>query len=43
MKTADGQVWETVSGTLECTNPVKVTKGDVVTLQANYDLEKHPA
>jgi len=42
-KTDEGQVWETVSATSECSDPVKVSKGDVVTLQTNYDLEKHPA
>ncbi|KAF2668934.1 hypothetical protein BT63DRAFT_478836 [Microthyrium microscopicum] len=42
LKTEDG-VWETVSATVECHEPVKVSKGDVITLSAHYDLEKHPA
>jgi hypothetical protein len=42
LKGADGSVWETVSSTGECHDPIKASKGDVVTLQANYDLETHP-
>jgi hypothetical protein len=43
MKTEDGQIWETISASSECTEPIKVSKGDNLTLQANYDLVKHPA
>jgi hypothetical protein len=43
LKGEDGSVWETVSSTVECHDPFKVSKGDVMTLQAHYDLEKHPA
>jgi hypothetical protein len=42
LKTTDSRVWETISSISECTEPIKVSKGDNVTLQANYDLEKHP-
>jgi hypothetical protein len=38
-----GQVWETLSGMSACVEPVKVSKGDVLTLQSNYDLVQHPA
>jgi hypothetical protein len=38
-----GEVWETLSGMSACAEPVKVSKGDVLTLQSNYDLVKHPA
>ena len=42
-KSTDGKVWETMSGNIECTEPVQVKKGDKIFLQSNYDLEKHPA
>ena len=32
----------TISAMQYCTNPTKVKKGDVITLEANYDLELHP-
>jgi hypothetical protein len=37
-----GEVWETMSGVTECMGPLEVKKGQVVTLKADYDLEKHP-
>lgn len=40
---ANGEVWETMSGVVECTEPIQVKKGDRVYLQSNYDLVKHPA
>jgi hypothetical protein len=42
LKTTDNKVWQTISSMLECTEPIKVSKGDNITVQANYDLEKHP-
>jgi hypothetical protein len=39
---ADGKKWETISKMLECHDVVKVKKGDELTVQANFDLEKHP-
>jgi hypothetical protein len=32
----------TIAAMQYCTNPTKVKKGDVMTLEANYDLELHP-
>jgi hypothetical protein len=42
LKTNSSQVWQTISSISECTEPIKVSVGDNVTLQANYDLVKHP-
>lgn len=43
MKPEDGKVWETVSQMVECYEPIQVKKGDLVTVDANYDLDTHPA
>jgi hypothetical protein len=32
----------TISAMEFCFGPVKVVKGDIVTLEANYDLNEHP-
>jgi hypothetical protein len=42
LKTEEG-IWQTVSATVECHDPVKVSKNDTITISAHYDLEKHPA
>ena len=43
LKTNGGKgAWETISSISECTEAIKVTKGDNITVQAHYDLEKHP-
>ncbi|TID18936.1 putative amidase [Venturia nashicola] len=42
-KTEDGKVWETISNTLTCTEPVKVSKGDKLFMEAHYDLDLHPS
>ena len=42
-KSENGDIWETMSGVVECNDPVEVKKGDKIYLQSNYDLEKHPA
>lgn len=42
-KTADGKVFETISGTSECLEPFKVTKGDRIETTAYYDLDMHPS
>jgi hypothetical protein len=34
--------WETISEMTSCYGPIKVVKGDNMTLESNYDLEKHP-
>jgi hypothetical protein len=39
---ASGKKWETISHMAECHDVVKVKKGDELTVQANFDLEKHP-
>jgi hypothetical protein len=41
-KGEDGKVWETMSAVQPCRGPVEVKKGDLITLKASYDLEKHP-
>lgn len=41
-KTADGKVWETIATTSTCLEPIKVTKGDKMYMEAHYDLELHP-
>jgi hypothetical protein len=43
MTSSDGTKWKTVSEMSECVDPVKVKKGDSVTIDAQYDLELHPA
>jgi len=42
-KTADGKVWETIKETSTCDQPIKVSKGDKIYMQANYDLDMHPS
>lgn len=32
----------TIAAMQYCNKPIKVKKGDVMTLEANYDLELHP-
>jgi len=32
----------TISAMQYCTSPIKVKKGDIMTLEANYDLDLHP-
>jgi hypothetical protein len=39
---ADGQQWQTVSSMVACYNPVEVKVGDIMSLDANYDLATHP-
>jgi hypothetical protein len=39
---ASGKKWETISKMTECHDVVKVKKGDELTVQANFNLEKHP-
>ena len=37
------KTWATLTSMAECmSKPVKVSKGDVINLVSNYDLEKHP-
>jgi hypothetical protein len=38
----DGKPWATVSETTLCPQEVKVSKGDKMVIQANYDTEAHP-
>jgi hypothetical protein len=35
--------WETINEMTKCTKPIRVKKGDNVTLEANYDFVKRPA
>jgi hypothetical protein len=39
--TSDG--WATIGEMTPCYGPISVKKGDLMTLESNYDLEKHPA
>ena len=43
METGDGQKWETIQSMIECEGPLKVVRGDIITVEANYDLDMHPA
>lgn len=40
--TQNGKKWETISAMTLCSGPFKVRDGDYVTLNARYDLTKHP-
>jgi hypothetical protein len=42
-KGSDGKERGTINTTTECEKPIKVSKGDRLSMVANYDLEKHPA
>jgi hypothetical protein len=42
-KTSDGKTWETISDMVTCPEGVVVRKGDKISLNANYDLDAHPA
>ncbi|QDS77201.1 hypothetical protein FKW77_002619 [Venturia effusa] len=42
-KTADGKVWETIAATSTCWEPIKVSRGDKLFMEAHYDLELHPS
>lgn len=43
MKDASGNViWETISEMTSCTEPVRVKKGDEISIAAFYDPGKHP-
>jgi hypothetical protein len=37
----DGKQWESITGYTNCAEPIKVQKGDKVTLSSEYDLRKH--
>jgi hypothetical protein len=39
----DGKVWETIREMTNCQYATKVDKGDKITVEANYDLVKHPS
>jgi hypothetical protein len=38
----EGQGWETISEMSFCPQQVKLTKGDTITVTADYDIAKHP-
>jgi len=42
-KSSDGKVWETISSTTVCNDPIKVSKGDRIYMEAHYDLDLHPS
>jgi hypothetical protein len=42
MKNAKGDEWKSLSGMIECYDPVRVQRGDAVTIEAHYNLELHP-
>ena len=33
---------ETIAGMNDCTRPIKVKKGDAITMKSVYDITKHP-
>jgi hypothetical protein len=39
----NGEVWETINHMTHCRNVTKVSKGDKITTEANYDVELHPS
>ena len=39
---ADGRTWETIATMSECLEPVKVKKGDLISITATYDTSLHP-
>jgi len=41
-KMEDGKTWASISAMTTC-DEVRINKGDVLTIVANYDLAKHPA
>jgi hypothetical protein len=40
-KASDGTKWESISGMGHCTE-IPINKGDVLSMQANYDVDRHP-
>jgi hypothetical protein len=42
-KSPSGAVWRTLASTTACDKPFKVSKGDTLSVTANFDLEKYPA
>jgi hypothetical protein len=40
-KSNTGEKWETISSYTNCHDPVKIKKGDKLTMTADYDLTKH--
>jgi hypothetical protein len=42
-KTSNGKNWETIADMITCQEGVVVKKGDRISLNANYDLDAHPA
>jgi hypothetical protein len=34
--------WVTIKDMTYCPNPIKITKGDTVSIEAVYDFDKHP-
>jgi hypothetical protein len=34
--------WKTIDHMVQCTKPIKVTKGDKLLMESSYDLEKYP-
>jgi hypothetical protein len=42
-KGSNDEVWTTIREMTYCPGPVKVRKGDKITLEAHYDTSLHPA
>jgi hypothetical protein len=40
---AKGEKWTTIRGMTTCDEPIKVIKGDKISVIANFDMEEHPA
>lgn len=41
-KKANGETWTTLKEMSVCDEPIKVAKGDQLSITANFDMEKHP-
>jgi hypothetical protein len=42
-KGGNAEGWQTIGEMTPCYGPIPVKKGDQMTLESTYDLEKHPA
>jgi hypothetical protein len=38
----NGKEWQTITTMSECSNPVDIKKGDILTVSATYDTKNHP-
>jgi hypothetical protein len=38
----NGKEWQTITTMSECSKPIAVKKGDILTVSATYDTKNHP-